>query len=159
MISCLKQKRSGKTTILLNEARKEKDSIVIGFGHKSRGFLFYKAMEIFKEEIESSSEHYKIIKFKDGNRMYFNILDDFTSRRRRSGLSSKERLTPKFVDELPILLDNLLGGNVKMFTGTTEQYEPNEFLRNYFAEPKQFSNKEEFENEVLGKFSLDEEKK
>jgi len=111
MISCLEGRRAGKTTALLNQARKESKSIVVGFSINSTRGLFHTALDQFEGQIDKAYSIELKIVFKDGSIMDFYPYNLVVNNKINA---------PKFIDELPTILDQLFR-NVKMFNGTTER--------------------------------------
>ena len=111
MISFLNTRRSGKTTRLLKQAAREREAVIISPTRDMSSVCFEYALEFFGEAVNKKVLTARIIYLKTGCKLYFRSFDRM---QQEPGLEN----TPKFIDELPLLLDRLLN-NVKMFTGTT----------------------------------------
>ena len=147
MISCIQPRMYGKSIALLKQARKEKDSVVMSFSNESARYLAETAKEIFSEEIDRLRSAPTYLVFKNGNTMQITGWE-----------LGKSDNRPKFIDELPYILEKLFG-NIKMFTGTCQRMdlEPKHLPEGWVESRKMQMSEEQFKTEILGKFTEDGE--
>lgn len=119
MKALLKERRWGKSTALLKEAKKQERSLVMSFNHTSTKYLRLQAMDLFKDEVECYKQMEHKIVFKNGNEMVFIDGIQCLSRGYNPSIYIEHKM---YIDEMPLMIERILGKHVEMFTGTCEEY-------------------------------------